>query len=165
MSKSNHYQLSNNQLNSQIHSQDAADFRVSSTKRPWPFLTTPTQKSLNQLLAFLNLYQHAKSQCIPLESHQSHIRVPWPDWSHQILTMPIKKIFDQFLIFVNLCQHAKNQFILSVHSSDTANFRVPSPDWPNTFLAMRTHKIFNHLLICVNLCQHVKTQLISFVHS
>ena len=36
------------------------DFRISSTKRLWPFLTTTTQKSLNQVLAFLNLYQHAK---------------------------------------------------------------------------------------------------------
>ena len=29
-----------------------------------PFMTRPTQKLLNQLLAFMNLYQHAKNQSI-----------------------------------------------------------------------------------------------------
>ena len=44
-------------------------------KRPMSFLTKPTQKSLSQLLAFLDLYQHAKNQFTPseiqsiLESH------------------------------------------------------------------------------------------------
>ena len=48
-----------------IHSWDTADFRVSWTKRPWSFLTTPTQKSLDQLLASLYLFQRAKNQFIP----------------------------------------------------------------------------------------------------
>ena len=48
-----------------IHSCDTADFRVSWTKRPWSFLTTPTQKSLDQLLASLYFFQRAKNQFIP----------------------------------------------------------------------------------------------------
>ena len=49
-----------NLLDSQTHSYNKADFMVSWTKRSCPFLTMPTQKSLKQLLAFLNLYQHLK---------------------------------------------------------------------------------------------------------
>ena len=39
-------------------------FRVSGTKSPHLVLTTQNQKSLKQLLAFLNLYCHAKSSGI-----------------------------------------------------------------------------------------------------
>ena len=71
------------------------------------FLTTPTQKSLNQLSAFLNLYQHAKNQFIPFVHFWDPVnfRVPWTNWPHDVLTMPTHNIFDQFLIFVNLYQH------------------------------------------------------------
>ena len=83
-----------------------ADIRVSWTNRPRPFLTMLIQKSLNQLLAFLNLYQHFK--------------VPWPDWPYSLLTLLCEKNFDLHLIFVNLYQHAKNQLfhllILQIHS-------------------------------------------------
>ena len=47
-----------------IHSWDPANFRVLPTKRLCSFMTTPTQKSLNQLLIFMNLHQHAKIQAI-----------------------------------------------------------------------------------------------------
>ena len=59
---------------------------VSWTKRMWSFLTAPTQKSLNQLLAFLNLYQHAKNQ---------HFRALSPDWPHPFLAMPSPKNLKQ----------------------------------------------------------------------
>ena len=103
------YQHSKIQLNSQIYSQDEADFRVSWTNRSWPFLTTPTQKWLNQLLAFQNWHQHAKNQLIP-SVHSwdtANFTVPWQDLPHSFLTMPNQKIFDQLLIFVNLYQHAE----------------------------------------------------------
>ena len=68
----------------------------------------PTQKSLKQHLAFLNLYKHAKNQFIPsidpreysqFESHVTGLAKP-------ISTMPTYKIFNQLLIFVILHQHA-----------------------------------------------------------
>ena len=34
------------------------------TRLALPFLATPTQKFLNQLLIYVNLYQHAKNQAI-----------------------------------------------------------------------------------------------------
>ena len=71
------------------------------TKRPLPSLTRPTQISLNQLFAFLNLYQHAKKK--------QYARVLWPDWPHPFLTMPTPKTFK--LIFMKLYQHAKNKLI------------------------------------------------------
>ena len=118
----------------------------------------PTQKSLNQLLASLDLYQHAKNQLIPSVRiwYTVNFRVRWWDWPHLFLNMPTQKIFDQLLIFVNLYKHAKNQFILYVHSSDKVNFRVLPPDWPHPFLTLLNQKIFNDLLICVNLCQQAK---------
>ena len=67
-------------------------------KRPLSSLTRPTQKSLNQPLAFLNLYQDAKTSMLEV----ANIRVLWPDWPHPFLTMPTQKYFDQLLIFVNL---------------------------------------------------------------
>ena len=69
----------------------------------------PTQKSLNQLLASLNLYQHAKNQFIPPVNFRDTVNfgVPRPDWPHLFLTMPTQQIFDQVLIFVNLYQHEK----------------------------------------------------------
>ena len=99
----------------------SADFRVSWTKWPHPFLTRPTQKLLKQLFTFLNLHHHAKNQFIPsIHSWDTaNFRVPWPDWPHSFLTTPTQKIFDdQLLIYVNLYQHAKNQAISLICSGD-----------------------------------------------
>ena len=56
-----HSQHAKNQLNSYTHS---ADFRVSWTKWLHQFWTRLNQKSVKQILAFLNLHQHAKNQFI-----------------------------------------------------------------------------------------------------
>ena len=53
-----------NQLILSVHSWHVVNFRVLSPDWPHAFLTMPTQKSLNQLLIFVNLYQHAKNQAI-----------------------------------------------------------------------------------------------------
>ena len=121
-------------------------------------MTTLTRKSMTQLLASLNLYQHAKNQFIPSVHFWDKVnfRVPWPDWSHPFFTVPTQKIFDQLLVFANLYQHAKKSFTSSVHSSYTVNFRVLQPDWPHSFLIMLTTKSFNHLLICMNFCRQAK---------
>ena len=59
----------------------------------------PPKKSLNQFLAFLNLYQHAKNQYARDSREQTgHI--------HFWLCSP-KKNFEKLLIFVRLYQHAK----------------------------------------------------------
>ena len=122
-------------------------------KGPRPFLTTPTQKSLNQLLAFLNLYWHAKNQFTPSVHLWDKV---WPRPFTPIFehTHPIS--FYQLLIFVNLYQHASNQFIPSAHSTNTINFIILLHDWLHPFLTMSTSNIFSHLLICINLYQHTK---------
>ena len=129
------------------------------TKRSLPSLTRPTQKSLNQLLAFLNLYEHTKNQY----ATEANFRVSWLDWPYPFLTSPTQKNFDQLLIFVNLYQHAKNQFIPSVHSSDKVNFKVPSHDWPHPFLTMPTPETFK--LIFTKLYQYAKNKLIPSFNS
>ena len=127
-------------------------------KRLWPFLTMPTQKSLNQHLAFLNLYQHAKNHFIPSvhSSDTANFKVSSLNWPHPFLTMPTPKLFNHLLVSVNLCQHANNQLIPSVHSGETINFRVERLDWPHQFLTIPYQKTFNKLLIFVNLYQHAK---------
>ena len=138
----------------------------------------PTQKSLNQHLAFLNLYQHAKNQFILSVNFQDVVsfRDPWSDWPSPFLTIATQKNIGQLLTFVNLYQHTKislfqkkkkiihllicmnlyqhseNQLIPSVHSWDTVNISVQTPDCPN--------QIFKQLLIFGNFYQHAKMRLI-----
>ena len=136
---------------------------------PLAFLTTPTQESLNELLACLNVYQHAKNQFITsfiLQTHSDTLqqRVPSHDWPHPFLAMsPTCKIFNHVFICINLYQHAKNQLIPLFHSSDTVNFRVQRPNWPYLFLTMPNQKIFSQFLIFVNLYQHAKNEAISSI--
>ena len=47
-----------------VHSSDEASFRVPRPYWPSPFLTMPNQKFFNQLLIFVNLYQHGKNEAI-----------------------------------------------------------------------------------------------------
>ena len=69
-----------------------------------------TQRSLNQHLLFLNLYQHVKNQFIPT----AHL----PDWPYPFLIISNQKSFEQLFIFVNLYQHAKNEAVSSICSGE-----------------------------------------------
>ena len=69
----------------------------------------PTQKMFDQLLIFVNLYQHAKNHFITY-GHSSDT-VLRPDWPHSFLNIPNQKIFDQLLIFVNFYQYAKYEAV------------------------------------------------------
>ena len=74
---------------------ETANFRVLSPDWPHPFLTKPTQKSFDQRLIFVDLYQHAKNQFIPsIHSPDTvNFEVPSHDWLHPFLTMPTPKTF------------------------------------------------------------------------
>ena len=74
------------------------------------------QKIFDQLLIFVNLYQHAKNQFIPSvhSSDTVNFKVPSHDWPHPFLTMPTPKTFK--LIFMKLYQYAKNKLISLVNS-------------------------------------------------
>ena len=74
-----------------------ANFRVPQPDWPHPVLTMPTPKKFNQLLIFMNLYQHAKNQFIPSvhSSDTVSFKVPSYDWPHAFLTMPSPKTFSQ----------------------------------------------------------------------
>ena len=80
------------------------DFRVLWTKRSWSFLTTPAQKSLSQLLASINLYQHGKNQFIRSVHFWDTVnfRVPSPDWPNPFWPCPTPKILKQ-LLFARIC--------------------------------------------------------------
>ena len=102
----------------------------------------PTQKFFDQLLIFVNLYLHAKTQFIPSvhSSDKFNFRVLSPGSQHPFLTMLTPKIFNHLLICVNLYQHAKNLLIPSAHSWDTFIFRVQRPNWSHPFSTMPNQK-------------------------
>ena len=92
---------------------------VSWSKWPCPFLTTPTQNSVNFQLSWI-CSSMQKNQFIPsVHSWDTvNFRVLWPDWPHPFLTMSTLKFFDQLFICVNLYQQAKNQAISQICSGD-----------------------------------------------
>ena len=103
--------------------------RVSLNKNPWLFLTTSTQKSLNQFLAFLNSYQHEKNHIIPSVHFWDTVNLnPVTRLAISFLTMLSLNVLN----CVKLYQHAQNQLTPSLHYSDTVNFRVQRPDWPHS---------------------------------
>ena len=55
-----------NLLAPSVHSGDTVNFGVLQSDWPHPFLTIPTQKFFNQLLIYVNLYQHAKNKVISI---------------------------------------------------------------------------------------------------
>ena len=59
------------------------------------FFDHVNQKSINQFLAFLNLYQHAKNQFIPSVNSWNTVNFGslWPDWPNPFLTVPTPKTF------------------------------------------------------------------------
>ena len=95
---------------------ETSNFIVPWPDWPHPSLTMPTQKNCDQLLIFVNLYQHAKNQFIPSvhSSDTVNFKVPSHDWPHPVLTMPTPKTFK--LIFMKLYQYAKNKLIPLVDS-------------------------------------------------
>ena len=140
----------------------------------------PTQESLNQHLAFVNLYtsmqkissfhlfifeiQSILGSCNQTgHTHFWPYPPPLPLPSSDTHTHTNTQMFDQLLISVNLYKHTKNGVIPSVHPSDTVNFRILSPHWLQPFLTMPTTKISNHFLICMNLYQYAKNHFIPSV--
>ena len=98
---------------------------------PCPFLTIHIQKTLNQLLAFLNLHQHAKNQLIPSAHFLDTFNFSdlWPDWSHPFLTMPNQNIFNQHLIFANLYQHAKDETVWLIYSREIVDLKFKDVEY------------------------------------
>ena len=80
------------------------------------FLTMPSKKIFDQLLMFVNQYQHAKNQFIPSvhSSDKFNFKVPSHDWQHPVLTIPTSKTVQ--LILMKFDQHAKNKLIPLVNS-------------------------------------------------
>ena len=62
----NFYKDAKNRFIWSVYFWDTVNFRVPWPDKPHPFLTMPTQKFFDQLLIFVNLYQHAKKQFFDL---------------------------------------------------------------------------------------------------
>ena len=104
-----------------------------------PFPTIPTQKSLDQILAFLNLYEHVKNQFIPSvnSSDTVNFTVPWPNWPHLFLTMStplwfcysLEKISYFYLFSLEISQFWSPETRLTTLSFDHAQPKK----FPSTF--------------------------------
>ena len=110
----------------------------------------------DQLLIFVNLYQHAKNKLLHLfilriqSILESHHQTSHTHFS----PCPPTEIFKHLLICMNLYQNTKNQLIPSLHSSDIVNFRAQRPNWPHSFLTIPNQKNFYQLFffwICINM--------------
>ena len=117
---------------------ETANFRVPWPDWPHPFLTMPTPKNFDQLLIFVNLYQHAKNQFIPSlhSSDTINFKVHSHDWPHPLLTMPTPETFK--LIFMILYQHAesshqighaKNETVSLTCSGEIVHLEILQSDW------------------------------------
>ena len=80
----------------------------------------PTQKTLKELLAFLNLKYHAKSQFIPpvQPSDTVNVRAWWPDWEK---THP-KNFLSNFFEFVSTCKKS-GYFIVHLKTMESDSQR------------------------------------------
>ena len=123
-----------------------------------------TQKSLNQLLAFLNLYQHAKISVSSISSFLDTVsfRVPSRNWPLPFLTMLTPNFQSSF----NLCEFmpACKKSVNPINSFwRYSHFRVHRPDWSHPLFTMPNQKMFDQLLIFVNLYQHAKNYTVSSI--
>ena len=112
--------------------------RIIPPNRLQPIFTIPTQKSIKLLLAFLNLFQHAKNQ---LNSSiyswdKADFRTLWHKKPCPFLTTPTQKLLKLFLTSLNLYLHAQNLLNPSLHSWNKADFRVQRPKKPPPSLNM-----------------------------
>ena len=92
-----------------------------------------------KLLAFLNLYQHAKiifeiEQILESETYKTTLIF---DHNHPKI-IKVTFGFPEFLL-----THQKNQFIPLIPSSDTASFGVLRIAWPHPFLTTVNPIFFN----------------------
>ena len=120
---------------------------------PLPFLTSSTKKLINQLLAFLNLYQHAKSQLIPFVCFWDTVIfiAHRKGCQHPFLTLSKQKTFKQhFCEFVSTCK--KRGYFINLFRRNSW-FKNPAIWLAESILAY----IFGTKFF-VNLYQHERNQ-------
>ena len=94
-----------------IHSWDTANFRVLWPDWPHPFLTMPTQKKIDQLLIYVNFYQHAKNQICSINislicsGDMVDYKILQSDWLRTIWPISHEQKFSQTC---NLCRNLAN---------------------------------------------------------
>ena len=65
-----------------VHSSDTVNFRVQRLDWPHPFLTMPNQTIFDQILIFVNLYQHVKNEAVSSISsgEKVDLKILQSDW-------------------------------------------------------------------------------------
>ena len=126
----NLYQHAKNQLIPSLHSWDAVNFRIQKPDWPYHFLTTVSfrvqkpdwsyqfftmlnQKTFNQLLIFVNLYQHAKNETVSsiYSGEIFDLKILQSDWLRDFGLYLRNKIFSKYRICTGTQQTIKNLII------------------------------------------------------
>ena len=120
-----------------------------------------TQKSLKQLLAFLNLYQHVKKQFIrSVHSWDSQFLKPMTKLATYIFDRAQPKFFDQFLISTNLHWKAKSHAISLISSADIGDLlKIFQSDWLRAFWPIPQNS-FPKYWICMQTQQAIQILII-----
>ena len=100
----------NSRLIPSVHSWDTVSFRVQRPDWPSPFLTTTKQKIFDQLLIFVNLYQHAKNEAVSLISSGRIIdlKILQSDWLRAFWPISQEKVFQKSRISAETQQNTEN---------------------------------------------------------
>ena len=85
------YQYAKHHLVPSFLSWDTINFRVSRPDWPHSFLTTPCKKLFNQLLIFVNLYQHVKNET----GEMFDLKILQSEWWRAFLPTPEEQHFSQ----------------------------------------------------------------------
>ena len=80
-----------------VHSSDTVNFRVPRPDWPHSFLTMPHQKLFNQLLIFVNLYQHAKNEAVSYicSEEMLHLKISQSEWLQAFWPISQEQHFSQ----------------------------------------------------------------------
>ena len=92
-------QHAKNLLIPSVHSSDTINFRFQRPDWPHPFLNMPNQKIFNQLLIFMNLYQHAKNEAVspPCSGEIVDLKILESHWLRAFWPISQKQVFSKYI--------------------------------------------------------------------
>ena len=81
------------------HSSDTINFRFQRPDWPHPFLNMPNQEIFNQLLIFMNLYQHAKNEAVspPCSGEIVDLKILESHWLRAFWPISQKQVFSKYI--------------------------------------------------------------------
>ena len=102
------------------------------------------QKSLKQLLVFLNFQHHLKNKFVSIghSCDTFNFRFLKPDWSLLFWSIPTQKIIYQSFIFLNWYPPAQNQSASLICSGHFVHLKILQSDWQRAFWPIEQEQDF-----------------------